>query len=45
MLALGIFGHRLVIEPAISVADDLVAILDKGAGDLRVALGRLGHRQ
>ena len=45
MLALGLFGHRLVIEPAVAVADDLVPVLDKGAGNLGVALGRLGHRQ
>src|SRR5438093_13180029 len=45
MLALDLLRHRLVIEPAIAVADDFVALLDKGAGDLGVALGRLGHRQ
>ncbi len=45
MLALDLFRHGLVIEPTIAVADDFVSVLDKGAGDLGVALGRLGHRQ
>ena len=36
MLALGFFRHRLVIEPAITVADDFVPVLDKGSGDLGV---------
>src|SRR6516162_8440419 len=45
MLALDLFRHHLVIEPTIAVADDLVPLLDKGTGDLGVALGRLGHRQ
>jgi len=45
MLALDLFRDRLVIDPAIAVADDLVAVPDKGAGDFGVALGGLGDRQ
>src|SRR6516165_11242903 len=45
MLALDLFRHRLVIEPTIAVADDLVALLDKGTGDLGVALGSLCYGQ
>src|SRR6516164_10069722 len=41
MLALDLFRHCLVIEPTIAMADDLVPVLDKGTGDLGVALGSL----
>lgn len=41
MLALDLFGDRLVVEPTAAVADDLVPIFDKGAGELRVAFSRL----
>src|SRR5262245_42489979 len=45
MLALGVFGHRLIIAPTIAVADDLVAILDKRAGDLGITRGGLRNGQ
>src|SRR5882757_5670818 len=45
MLALDLFRDRLVVEPAIAVADDLVAVLDEGPGEFGVTLGRLRHRQ
>ena len=45
MLALHLFRHDLVIEPAVAVADDLVSIRDIGADEFWVALGRLGDRQ
>jgi hypothetical protein len=45
MLALDLFRDRLVVKPAIAVADDLVAVLDEGPGELGVAVGRLRHRQ
>jgi len=45
MLALGFGRHCLVVEPAIAVADDFVPVLDKGAGQLGVTLGRLGDRE
>jgi hypothetical protein len=45
MLALDLLRHHLVVEPAIAVADDLMPVHDKGAYQLRVALGRLGDGQ
>src|SRR3984893_1058186 len=45
MLALDLFRDRLVVEPAIAVADDLVAVLDEGPGEFGVTLGRLRHCQ
>ncbi len=45
MFAFDFRRHGLVVEPAIAVANDLVPILDKGARQLGVALGRLGDGQ
>ena len=45
MLALNRFWDRLIIEPTVAVADDLMPLLDKSPGDFPVALSGFSHRQ
>ena len=45
VLAFEVFGHRLVVEPAVAVADDLVPVFDIGARQFRVAFGSFGDGQ
>lgn len=45
MLALDLLRDRPVIGPSVAMADDLVPVFDKGAGEFRVALGGFGDRQ
>ena len=50
VLALAGFAHVLIVNPAQAVAGDLVAVFDKGADHVRVALhghadAKYGQRQ
>src|ERR1700740_777559 len=45
MLAFDLCRDRLIVPSTLAVADDLVPVLDKGAGEFGVAIGRFGDRQ
>src|SRR2546421_12757168 len=45
MLAFHLFVDMVIVDPAIAVADDLVAAFDKGVGHLWVMLKRCGHAE
>src|SRR5712691_1794134 len=45
MLAFHLFVYVMIVDPAIAVADDLVATFDKSAGHCRVPLEGRGHAE
>jgi hypothetical protein len=45
MVAFHLFVDVVIVDPAIAVADDLVAAFDKGVSHLRVMLKRCGHAE
>jgi hypothetical protein len=45
MFALHLFVDVVIVDPAIAVADDLMATFDKGVGHLWITLKRCGHAE